>query len=84
MRIGQAEIAFQTENHRTGLPIVTAEHATDHAAGLGVRFSHNAVFFNARAAPEVADLSADIKSGPIVRSRNGRSGAWRLHRHIRG
>ena len=78
-----AKITFETEDKGAGLPIVASQHAADNAIRLRTGLGDDTVVFDARAAPELAKMSADINSGPIIGRRgDGGFGDWRLDRHI--
>jgi hypothetical protein len=64
------------------LPIVAGERAADHAIGRDTILGYNSVFFDMGATPQITDMSADVKAGPIVYGRRRSDGPRRLDRHI--
>ena len=65
VRIGPTEIAFEAKNELVVLPIVAGERAADHAIGRDTILGYNSVFFDMGATPQITDMSADVKAGPI-------------------
>lgn len=66
MCIGPAEVAFNTEDPRPCLPVVSRQHAADDAIRRRVGLGDQSVFFDPRAAPQIANVAAEIEAAPII------------------
>lgn len=81
MCIGPAEVAFNTEDSRPCLPVVSRQHAADDAIRRRVGLGDQSVFFDPRAAPQIANVAAEIEAAPIIWEWH-RCGRRSLHRHV--
>jgi hypothetical protein len=81
--VGPAKITLKTENDLAGLPIAASKHASNNPVRRSAVLDDLAVLFDVRATPEITDMSANIKSGPIVWDRDRSNWYdWCLYRHV--
>ena len=81
-RVRPAEIALEAEDSATDLPVVANHRAADDAVCPCVALGDGTAFFDTRAAPQIAEMPADIEAGPIV-GRNSRGQRRSLCDHRR-
>src|SRR5262249_9610601 len=72
--VAPAEIAFEAEHGAVDLPIVAEHHTADDSVRHRIVFGGDTIVVHARAAEQIAEVSAGIEAGPVVRRRSGEYG----------
>src|SRR5450759_5345754 len=64
--IRPTNIAFDSEHQRPRLPVVTGQYTADDTVGWRAGFGEDAVIDDTGFSPEIANVTTDIKSRPII------------------
>jgi hypothetical protein len=66
MSVGPTEVTFDSEHQRTPLPVISCQYTAHDTIGWRAGLGEYAVINHSGLSPEIANVTANIESRPIV------------------